>query len=66
MFVSHIIVSWLVLNMKRKVTIINTAEEMEKPTASFGVKKKKKKKSAEGQRAKEERATNRGPRKEYK
>lgn len=43
MFVSHIIVSWLVLNMKRKVTITNTAEEMEKPTASFGVKKKKKK-----------------------
>lgn len=42
MFVSHIIVSWLVLNMKRKVTITNTAEEMEKPTASFGVKKKKK------------------------
>lgn len=66
MFVSHIIVSWLVLNMKRKVTITNTSEEMEKPTASFGVKKKKKKKSAEGQRAKEERATNRGPRKEYK
>lgn len=66
MFVSHIIVSWLVLNMKRKVTITNTAEEMEKLAASFGVKKKKKKKSAEGQRAKEERATNRGPRKEYK
>lgn len=42
MFVSHIIVSWLVLNMKRKVTITNTSEEMEKLTASFGVKKKKK------------------------
>lgn len=48
MFVSHIIVSWLVLNMKRKVTITNTAEEMEKPTASFGVKKKKKKKICRG------------------
>lgn len=39
---SHSIVSRLVLNMKRKVTITNTSEEMEKPTASNEVKKKKK------------------------